>query len=132
MKQDFETSIHAQNTQLYFYGMLFNGASLLLHGNLERILMHGLFAGYNFMVYSIIVVNAALGLTTSLLLKHVDNMFYVLVHQAAVITVLVASIVVFDFHPHFSFFPETVAVGCSIYIFHLSKPHEEECARINK
>lgn len=121
MKDHFATSIHVQNTWIYSYGVLFNGLTLLLYGNLDRIMHYGFFHGYNPFTVAIIAVNTVLGLTVSLILKHTDNMVHIFLHQITTVVVLVLSMALFDFRPTLVFLCGATVVGCAIYIFNVAK-----------
>eukprot|EP01135_Chromosphaera_perkinsii_P008761 Nk52_evm94s1444 gene=Nk52_evmTU94s1444 len=117
MKQKFSDSIHFQNAQLYFFGMVFNFLALFLHGHWERITTYGFFNGYTVVTFLIILDAAMLGLSVSLILKFVDNMFHVFASSVAVITVSILSIWFLDFQPSSLFWLGCLIVCCSIYIY---------------
>ena len=64
-------SIHWQNIQLYFFGVLF-GLLSFLAGNSDP-LSDGIFAGFNLAAYSMIMAQAMLGISVSFVLKYIDN-----------------------------------------------------------
>ena len=117
MKLKFADSIHLQNVQLYFFGMLFNFLALFMHGNWERITTYGFFNGYDWVTILIILDAAMLGLSVSVILKFVDNMFHVFASSVAVITVSLLSIWLLDFKPPILFWLGCVIVCCSIFIY---------------
>ena len=129
MKQDMDMSIHLQNAQLYAFGIVYNAISLFLHGNMQQVTSRGMFAGFTWTVWLLVCVNATMGLTISLVLKHLDNMFYVFVHELAVVAVLVLSYFLFDFRPDLSFLTAAVTVGMAIFIYNTAKPPAQSLSR---
>ncbi len=121
MKAGPEVSIHQQNSYIYAFGILFNGLSLFMYGNYERIRSDGFLHGYNAYTWAILAINSVLGLTIALILKRIDNIFHLFAHQATTVMVMLLSVFLFDFHLTLQFVCSGVIVGCSIYIFTIAK-----------
>ena len=64
-------SIHWQNIQLYFFGVLFGWLAFVV--NTTDTSSNGVFAGLNLAVYAMIVSQTMLGLSVSFVLKYIDN-----------------------------------------------------------
>jgi UDP-sugar transporter A1/2/3 len=120
MKQEYQTSIHVQNAWIYAFGVFFNGISLALY-SWRGGEWHGLLHGYTGLTWTVVLLNTVLGLTIALILKHVDNIFHLFAHQVTAVSVLVCSIVLFDFQLSIAFLCGATIVACSIYTFTLAK-----------
>ncbi|KAJ8030997.1 putative UDP-sugar transporter protein SLC35A5 [Holothuria leucospilota] len=118
----FNDSIYIQNSKLYTFGVIFNSALLLIRSDYrQKVLMCGLFHGFNRYAFLLIIANTALGLTISLVLKHRDNMFHIMCSQLNTVFVITVSILFTNFEPTAQFFLQAPIVLLSIYIYHLAK-----------
>jgi len=99
LKDRAKESIHWQNVQLYFWGVLFNLVGTLLHDPGVLFEGGGLLKGYNFWACMVIVNNALNGLAISAILKYADNIARVYAHAAAMLTTMVLSVLLFGENP---------------------------------
>jgi len=66
-------SIHFQNMQLYFFGILANALALLYRGEIGPAAQTPLFHGFNFWAAVTVVTNGGCGLAVAFLLKFADS-----------------------------------------------------------
>jgi len=79
-------SIHWQNMQLYFYGIIYGIIPIVLKGDAVK---NGLFAGFNFYAWMSLVVLAFAGLTVSFILKYLDNIYKCFVSAMSMLVVAI-------------------------------------------
>lgn len=120
VKQQPEESIHLQNMQLYFFGVVWNSLALLVKVGSEpdSPCAHGFFTGYNTWVWIIVLFGVVSGISISVALKHVDNLVVVFAHALSVVFVALASVELFDQQMSSSFASGGVLILVSLCIFH--------------
>ena len=90
-------SLWVRNVQLSFYSMfpaLFIG---VFYMDGEKIARDGFFAGYNWAVWSTLVLQAIGGMVVSLCVKHADNISKSFAMSISILISLCASVIFFDF-----------------------------------
>ena len=119
-------SIYIQNTKLYLFGIIFNSATVFLHGDFRTHAMEcGLFYGYNIHAFLLIIVTALFGLTVALILKFRDCMFQVMSFQLTNVIIITSSVLFLEFHPSLNFFLVTPIVLLAIFIYNAGHEKEE-------
>ena len=104
--------LFAQNTQLYFYGMIFNGI-----GVLTRLQARDFFLGWNFWTLSIVFVQVAFGMSIGYILKHWGSIVKVYVACAAMLLVAVLNYPLFSTVIELKVGIAIILVTCSGYLF---------------
>jgi len=99
LKDKSKDSIHWQNIQLYFWGIVFNFVGTLLHDPAALVQGGGPFVGYNFWAVMVVLNNAFNGLAISAILKYADNIARVYAHACAMLCTMVLSVVLFGENP---------------------------------
>jgi len=99
LKDKAKDSIHWQNVQLYFWGVLFNLVGSLMHDPGVLFEGGGLLKGYNSWACMVVLNNALNGLAISAILKYADNIARVYAHAAAMLTTMVLSVLLFGQKP---------------------------------
>ena len=77
-------SIHWQNCQLYFFGIVFGLVSILLHTGDQ---LENMYDGFNVAAIGTVVAMATSGLLVSFVLKYLDNFAKCFVNALSMITV---------------------------------------------
>lgn len=100
LMQRSQESIHVQNLQLYFFGVLLNSFMLLSKAVLDRQSpVHGpggFFTGYTSWTWTIVALGSVSGLAISCALKFVDNLVIIFSHALGVVSVAALSARFFD------------------------------------
>jgi len=123
LKDKASESIHWQNVQLYFWGVVFNFVGTLL--NDPGVLFQGssLFGGYNFWAVMVVFNNAFNGLAISAILKYADNIARVYAHAIAMLATMVLSVLLFGEKPTPQLIIAVAGVGASAVQYNL-KPDQ--------
>lgn len=116
LKDKFQQSIHWQNIQLYTWGIMFSfiGTAWKESGSMMK---GGLFYGYNFFTWLVVLNNAVNGLAISAILKYADNIARVYAHAAAMLTTMVLSIFLFGAKPTPQLLIAITVVSCSTFLY---------------
>lgn len=121
-------SLHFQNMQLYFWGILLNFGALVMKFTLEpESPIHGqagLFTGFSVWVWVIISMGSITGITISMTLKFVDNIAVVFAHVVAVCLVAVVSARFFNLGLSLPFMAGGFLIAVALIAF-----HSEDCSK---
>ncbi|EFX04778.1 udp-galactose transporter [Grosmannia clavigera kw1407] len=110
-------SIWTRNIQLSFYSLfpaLFIG---ILYKDGEEIVQHGFFDGYNWIVWTVIIFQAAGGILTSLCINYADNIAKNFATSISFVISFLFSIWFFELHVTSSFLIGTSLVLVSTYLY---------------
>jgi drug/metabolite transporter (DMT)-like permease len=122
VKDRLEDSIHLQNMQLYFFGVLLNFATLIVKAITDtESPIHGpggFFAGYNSWVWLVILVGSISGIAVSVTLKYVDNIAVIFAHALSMVVVAVASAELFGVSLSVSFVSGGAMVLAALCMFY--------------
>lgn len=110
LKDKAKDSIHWQNVQLYFWGVVFNLVGSLLKDPTVLWQDAGLLQGYNKWAVAVVLNNAFNGLAISAILKYADNIARVYAHAAAMLTTMVLSVFLFGEQPT----PQLIIAVCCV------------------
>ena len=77
----------------------------------EAVAKHGILGGYTWIVWTVVVVQAAGGLIVAVVVKYADNVLKVFATSFSIVISCVISAIFFDFHATFSFI-----VGASLVV----------------
>lgn len=98
------TSMWVQNMQLAFYSLLLTSTSTAYSITPVSLRNEGLFRGFSFSVWIMIVNNAIGGLLVALVIKHADNILRGFATALATVLTTIGSVICFGFEIHISFF----------------------------
>ncbi|KAL8754484.1 MAG: hypothetical protein Q9199_004308 [Rusavskia elegans] len=110
-------SLWVRNVQLSFYSMfpaLFIG---VFYMDGEKIARDGFFAGYNWAVWSTLLLQALGGMVVSLCVKHADNISKSFAMSISILISLCASVIFFDFKVTTNFVLGAVIVSCATGLY---------------
>jgi len=132
VKQQPEESIHFQNMQLYFFGIVLNGATLVAKACLDPASpVHGpggVFTGYDGWVWMIVLLGTASGLAISVALKFADNLAVIFSHVLTVLIVAAVSAEWFDVTLSASFISGSAFVLFGLIAFHAASRSGKEAS----
>jgi solute carrier family 35 (UDP-sugar transporter), member A1/2/3 len=111
-------SIHAQNMQLYIYGIIFNQLGHLLFAPAGS--TH-FFAGWSFITFCIVLVHSTTGLLVGAVLKLADNVVKIFADAFAVLLIIVLSIPIFGKQPTFLTIVGATGIVCAMTLFQLER-----------
>merc|ERR1712062_697257 len=133
VKQRPEESIHFQNMQLYFFGIVLNGATLVAKAVMDpESPVHGpvgLITGYDGWVWMIVLLGTANGIAISVALKFVDNLAVVFSHVLTVLIVAAVSAEWFSYTLSAPFLSGTGLVIVGLLAFHAADRSKESFLR---
>lgn len=91
-----QLSVYARNMQLAFWSIGLGVVPIFMTGDWEKVKMNGLFQGYNWMVFTIIVFQAITGLLVGYVMKYADALLKGFATSVAVVLATILSIVIFN------------------------------------
>ena len=97
-----QTSLWLRNIQMGLPSILIAYTTIYVK-DYETITSKGFFVGYNFLVWTVVIVQAAGGLIVALVVKYADNVLKVFATSFSIILSCIVSAILFDFRPNMSF-----------------------------
>lgn len=97
-----QTSLWIRNIQMGLPSIVIALATVYLK-DYKTVASSGFFMGYNFWVWTVVIVQAAGGLIVALVVKYADNVLKVFATSFSIIFSCLVSAMLFDFRPNLSF-----------------------------
>ncbi|KAH7129992.1 nucleotide-sugar transporter-domain-containing protein [Dactylonectria estremocensis] len=123
-------------TSVYFEKLLKDStqSSVWIRNDGSGIREHGFFEGYNWVVWSAVILQAAGGLIVSVVIRDTDNIVKNFATSISIIVSFVISVFVFNFQVTFTFILGTSCVLLSTYIYSSGErsPHRPAAIKIAK
>ncbi|XRB13059.1 UDP-galactose transporter [Pseudoscourfieldia marina] len=122
LKRELEQSLHLQNAKLYFWGVVLNLVAFLWYGwASESVNVGSVLHGWNLWTFCLVFVQAAIGLTISVIFKFLDNIFKVQVSSLGFLATVLSTAFLFGAKPTRHFYVGAALVLGSVYAYNLSK-----------
>mmetsp|Transcript_22557 Transcript_22557/g.49416 ORF Transcript_22557/g.49416 Transcript_22557/m.49416 type:complete len:408 (-) Transcript_22557:318-1541(-) len=119
-KEEYSTSIHLQNAQLYIWG-IFSNLTVLMVQEQESIQRGTLWDGIDLKVIMILVTMALQGLCVAAVVKHMSNVAKVYASACGLFVAAIMSAIMSDFDVTLPFALAAVVVCCALYLYHMDK-----------
>lgn len=113
-------SFYWQNMQLYFFGVIFNGAALLLGGGGDGWSLLDFFNGYNGMTWLVVGNLAFSGLLVSWVMKFADSIVKVYATSLAMLLTTGISITFFGLQPTLQLALGLIVASTSVVLYYVS------------
>ena len=113
-------SLYWQNMQLYFFGVVFNGAALLLGGGGDGWSLLDFFEGYNGMTWLVVGNLAFSGLLVSWVMKFADSIVKVYATSLAMLLTTGISITFFGLQPTLQLALGLIVASTSVVLYYVS------------
>ncbi|KAI6197777.1 UDP-galactose translocator [Aphelenchoides besseyi] len=112
------TSVWMQNIRLALFGIVLSFV-FIFYQDYETIQEHGLFKGFDTLVWIMTFTNSAGGLLISIVMKYADNIMKAYAQSVAIVGAALGSWLLFDFVPNFLFLVGMFLVIVSICMYTL-------------
>lgn len=113
-----ESSIWIRNIQLGIFGMLFSFIAMILQDG-ASIYEHGIFYGYNWLVFGVVLMQAAGGLLVAIVVKYADNILKGFATSVSIVLSAVVEFFISGNLPSVQFMGGTMVVLFSVYLYSL-------------
>lgn len=137
-KDEFHTSIHLQNLQLYLFGAVANGMVVMFSSTTQSTNASGLdssrsaasrssptgLEGFTLTTWWVTVTLAMFGIVSSLLMKHLSNIAKVFNSAAGMVVVTIVSIVFLHTNVGLPFFLAAIVIVASLFSFYGSQGND--------
>ncbi|KAF5615838.1 UDP-galactose transporter [Fusarium sp. NRRL 52700] len=112
-----QASVWIRNVQLSFYSIFAAGLGGVIWQDGEGISEHGFFEGYNWVVWSAVVLQAAGGMLASVVIRDTDNIVKNFATSISIVISFLISIMLFQFEVSATFVIGTFLVLLSTWIY---------------
>lgn len=109
-------SVFVRNVQLGFIGAVFGLATVAVKDG-AKVKEHGFFFGYDFAVWSVILLMSVGGLVVAVVVKYADNILKGFATSGSIVVACVASVYFFDFRLSVEFCLGTALVILSVFMY---------------
>ncbi|KAK7418080.1 UDP-galactose transporter Gms1 [Neonectria punicea] len=116
-----QASVWIRNVQLSFYSLFAALLGGVIWQDGSGISEHGFFEGYNWVVWTAVILQAAGGLIASVVIRDADNIVKNFATSISIVVSFLVSVFVFDFEVTFTFILGTSFVLLSTYIYSSSE-----------
>lgn len=127
-----QASVWIRNVQLSFYSLFAALLGGVFYQDGSGISEHGFFEGYNWVVWTAVILQAAGGMLASVVIRDADNIVKNFATSISIVVSFVVSVFVFDFQVSFTFLLGTSLVLLSTYIYSQSERHRPVPIQIAK
>ncbi len=110
-------SIWVRNLQMGVSSILSALFGIYLSGELPLVMEHGFFAGYNWIVWMVILLQAVGGLIVAVVVKYADNILKGFASSFSMITSCLLSYFFFEFKPNSKFLFGALLVNASMIMY---------------
>ncbi len=111
------SSLWVRNLQMGVSSILSGLFGIYLSGELPLVMEHGFFAGYNWIVWMVILLQAVGGLIVAVVVKYADNILKGFASSFSMITSCLLSYFFFDFQPNYKFVLGALFVNVSMIMY---------------
>ncbi|KAI5459390.1 nucleotide-sugar transporter-domain-containing protein [Mariannaea sp. PMI_226] len=118
-----QASVWIRNVQLSFYSLFAALLGGVFFQDGSGISEHGFFEGYNWVVWTAVVLQAVGGMLASVVIRDTDNIVKNFATSISIVVSFVFSVFMFDFKVSFTFLFGTSLVLLSTYIYSSSDRH---------
>ncbi|KAM0420782.1 hypothetical protein ACHAPT_011443 [Fusarium lateritium] len=115
-----QASVWIRNVQLSFYSIFAAGLGGVIWQDGEGISEHGFFEGYNWVVWTAVVLQAAGGILASVVIRDADNIVKNFATSISIVISFLISVLVFEFEVSPTFIFGTSLVLLSTWIYNAS------------
>ncbi|KAJ4321207.1 UDP-galactose transporter Gms1 [Fusarium piperis] len=115
-----QASVWIRNVQLSFYSIFAAGLGGVIWQDGEGISEHGFFEGYNWVVWTAVVLQAAGGILASVVIRDADNIVKNFATSISIVISFLISVLVFNFEVSLTFIIGTSLVLLSTWIYNAS------------
>jgi len=127
------TSIWLRNVQICCTSIAIGMMGIWASGDSVQVIEHGFFYGYNYIVWSVVVLQAVGGLVVAVVVKYADNILKGFAASFSIITSCILCAFIFDWRPSFKFLCGAVLVMVSMKMYsHVPTPRERATTKLEK
>jgi len=115
--KDSVTSLWVRNIQMGLSSIVLAFLGIYFSGEGEVVMKNGFFAGYNWVVWTVVALQAIGGLVVAVVVKYADNILKGFAAAFSIVTSCILCYFFLDFHPTVLFFWGAVLVIGAMYLY---------------